>query len=395
MIDPSLIPIPTNTPVALAFAHEGELLFLGLQLVAIAIPLAFLVGGSGARLAAAISRLTGGRSWLTLTLFAWIVLIAETAVSLPLLYLRDVARWGRFAAQGFPPPAVQGWLIGQASGCLLTAIFAAALLWIPFRMIARRPRSWPVLLTALALPALTAALVLWQVVLMPMTTPFQPVRDPAIAAQIHALAARCGAGSLPILVGGDDTTVVGLGPTSRILVDAFSMKVQTAPQLMTILAHELKHHLMGDNWLALGVVGALMLAGAVLVQTAGALAIRLWGRRMGFSSLHEPAALPLIVLMLTLAWGAGGLPIFNAVQKHVEHEADRFALEATHDNRAFSEAQARGASLPWRMNEEDWVTSTFLDNHPSQAERVRFGNSYRPWARGQRGVYDGVCKPPA
>ncbi len=152
---------------------------------------------------------------------------------------------------------------------------------------------------------------------------------------------------------------------------------------------------MGDNWLALGLVGALMLAGALLVQVVGGLAIRIWGPRLGLASLHDPAALALIALILALSWSVAGLPIFNAVQKHAEHEADLFALEATHDNRALSEWQAKAGSLPWKMNEEDWVTSVFLDNHPSQADRVRFGNSYRPWAHGQRGVYDGVCKPGA
>ena len=190
-------------------------------------------------------------------------------------------------------------------------------------------------------------------------------------------------------------TVVGLGPTTRILVAPWALKLQAPRQLITTIAHELKHDLMGDNWLALGVVGALMLAGALLVQVLGGLSIRLWGPRMGLTSLHDPAALPLMALILALSWSLAGLPVFNAVQKHAEHEADRFALEATHDNRAFSEAQTTAAGLPWKMNEEDWFTSAFLDNHPSQADRVRFGNSYRPWAHRQRGVYDGVCKPAA
>ena len=395
MTDPGPVPIPTDSPTALAFAHEGELLFLGLQLVAAAVPLIFLATGWGGRLRARIERLTGRRPWLTLTLFAWAFLAVQTAALLPLLYLRDVARWERFAAIGFPPPPIGGWLTSQAASLAMTALLAAALLWIPFRLIARRPKAWPFLFTAVALPALTGALVLWQVVLMPMTTAFRPIQDPAVAARVHALAERCRAGAIPVLVGGSDTTAVGLGPTSRILVGAIEMKIETPDQLMTTLAHELKHQLMGDNWLAIGLVGALMLAGALLVQLLGGAAIRLWGPRMGIVSLHDPAALPLIVLILTLGWGFGGLPIFNAVQKHVEIEADRFALEVTHDNRAFSEWQARAGSLPWRMNEEDWFTSTFLDNHPSQADRVRFGDSYRPWALGKHGRYDGVCNPSA
>jgi hypothetical protein len=35
-----------------------------------------------------------------------------------------------------------------------------------------------------------------------------------------------------------------------------------------------------------------------------------------------------------------------------------------------------------------------MDNHPSQADRVRFGNAYRPWAEGRAGVYDKVGAPP-
>ena len=192
MTDPSSVPIPINTPAALAFGHEGEWLFLGLQLAAMAVPLAFLVTGWGVGLRGWLDRRTGVRRWLTLTLFAWILLVAETAVSLPLLYARDIVRWGPFAAQGFPPPTLAAWLAGQAVQLLVTAGLAAALLWIPFRLIERRPKTWPLIFTCLALPTLSVLLVLWQTVLMPMTTHFEPIRDRGLAAQIHALAIDAG-----------------------------------------------------------------------------------------------------------------------------------------------------------------------------------------------------------
>ncbi len=395
MTDPNPVPIPITTPAALAFAHEGEWLWAGLQLATVVVALAFLATGWGAWLRRGIDGLTGGRAWLTLILFAWAFLLAETIVALPLRYLDQVERWSRWAPMGFPPPSLGPWLVGQAVQVAVIGVLAAAGLWIPARLLERRPRTWPWIFTAIALPALSATLVLWQVVLLPMTTRFEPIRDPALSSQIHALAARCGAGDVPILVGGDDTTVVGLGPTSRILVDPWSLKLETPRQLMTTLAHELKHHLMGDNWLALAVVGALMLGGALLVQVLGGLAIRRWGARTGVGALYDAAALPLIALILAAGWTLAGLPIFIAVQRHVELDADRFALEVTHDNQALGEWQARGGALPWRMNQEDWVTRVFLDNHPSQGQRVAFANSYRPWAHGQHGAYDGVCKPAA
>ena len=284
--------------------------------------------------------------------------------------------------------------MGQAARFIVMSVVAAIFLWLPFRLIERRPRWWPAIVTGVALPVLAAGLVFSQVVLTPATTRFEPLQDRPFLAQIQDLAARCGAGTVPVFVGGNDTTVVGLGPTSRILISSFEFKAETRRQMLTSVAHELKHYRMGDNWLALATIGALMLAGALLVQVAGSAAIRLWGRPMGLGALYDPAALPLMALILALGWSLAGLPIYIAVQKHAEHEADRFALELTHDNRAFAEWQARAGSLPWRLNEEDLVTYLFLDTHPSQAERVRFGNSYRPWASGRLGVYDRVCRGP-
>ena len=391
----STIPVPVNTAAAVQFAHENALIWIGLNLIAVLVALAFLSTGAGARLRSALDRSTGRRRYLALVLFAWLYLIIDAAAALPLRCYAEVVHWSRWSGTGFPTAAPAAWLVGQAAGLAARMAAAAALLWLPFGLIERRPRSWPLLLTAIVVPALAVALVAWQVLVTPMTTRFEPLADRGLDRQIQAMAARCGAGSVPVLIGGDDVTVVGLGPTSRILVAPWALKLQTRAQLLTTLAHELKHYRMGDNWLAIAVVGALILAGALLVQALGGVVFRLWGDRLGLTSLHDPAAIPLIVLILTLSWSLAGLPIFNAVQQHVEHEADRFALEVTHDNLALSSWQATASQQPWRLVEEDGFTRTFLDTHPSPAERVRFGNSYRPWAQGRPGVYDKVCRPAA
>src|SRR6185312_6405593 len=117
------------TPAALAFAHEGEWLWAGLQLATVAVALAFLLTGWGGRLRGGIDRMTGGRGWLTLILFAWVFLLAQTVVALPLHYLDQVARWARWAPMGFPPPSPGTWLMGQAVQLVVMAVLAAGLLW--------------------------------------------------------------------------------------------------------------------------------------------------------------------------------------------------------------------------------------------------------------------------
>ena len=115
----------------------------------------------------------------------------------------------------------------------------------------------------------------------------------------------------------------------------------------------------------------------------------------GFAALADPAALPLMALVVTAAWAIAGLPIYNAVQRHAELEADRFALEVARDNRAQALWQASVSKQPWRMNEYDPVFRIWFANHPSQSERVRLADSWAPWKQGRPGVYDRVCRPPS
>ncbi len=389
-----LVPVPVNTAQAVQFNHATDLVWIGLQLIPVAVALAFLATGLGARLAARLQGLARGRRYPALVALACLMLAVCAVLSLPLSFYGDVVLWRPLARQwGFPPPNPGPWLTGRATGLLGQCLAAALLLWIPFGLVARLPRTWWIWVTVAGTTLATTAVLTSQLVVAPMTTRFEPLAEPALKTAFEAMAARCGASGAPVLVGGDDATVVGLGPTSRILIPSPRFERETPAQLRTTLAHELKHYRMGDNWKAFGVVAGLILLGALLVQLLGMAAIRLWGRRLGVASLSEPGALPLIVLILALAWPLAGKPAFNAIQQHVEFEADRFALEVTHDNRALGEWQAAVGKQPWRLNEYDWFTATFLATHPSQAERVRLANSYHPWETGHPGVYGATCRP--
>jgi Zn-dependent protease with chaperone function len=385
------VPIPVNGPSAPMFALQGELIWLALQLVIIALAAVLLFSGASARLRAALERLCAGRRYPVIVLVGWCWVIAATALTLPLRWL-DHARWGVW---GVPVGTWPAWLEQQLPPLIVQLIAVALLLWIPFALIRKAPRLWPVWLTLIVVPALAAGLVVFQVAVQPMLTSYRPLADPGLRAAIQSMAERCGAGPVPVFVGGDDVTVVGLGPWSRVLVSQSDLAAESRAELLTTMAHELKHYRMGDNWLAIAVVGGLILAGGLLVQLLGGAAIRAFGPRLGFASLADPAALPLMVLIATAAWSIAGLPIYNAVQRHAELEADRFALEVARDNRAQALWQASVGKQPWRMNEYDPVFRIWFANHPSQSERVRLADAWAPWKQGRPGVYDRVCRPPS
>ena len=76
------------------------------------------------------------------------------------------------------------------------------------------------------------------------------------------------------------------------------------------------------------------------------------------------------------------MPLGFGYSRHIEHEADRFALELTRDNRAAARAfvalQQSNLSHPRPARLGTWLRST----HPSLGDRIDFCNTYRPWAYG-------------
>jgi STE24 endopeptidase len=396
-MDPTLIAIPVNAPGVVEFNQQRDLIWLLEQALILAVPLILLFTGWGARLRAACARLTGDRSWLTLILFAAAYLAIAAIAVLPVAWWREIAHreaWGR------PVQDLGPWLAGRGTGLLVQIVGAALLLWIPFTFIRRMPRWWWAPGSALAFVSVCAFLIVEPIWIRPLTTKIEPLPDGSTRASMEDIAARCGLSDVQIFVGGIEggATAVGLGPVARILFPRSQVEEALAngdeADLVWTFSHELRHY-MHDNWLAIAVVAVICLAGALLAHLAGNAAIRLWGKRFGFTSLADPAALPLMLLILSFSWTFGGQLAFNALQRGLEYEADRFSLEMTRDNHAQATSLARDASSGFpRVVDYYWFFEVFRANHPSDAERIRLANTWRPWEAGQPGRYDAVCAPP-
>lgn len=391
-MDPTLFPIPVNAPGVVAYNQQRDLIWLLEQAVIIALPVWLLVSGGGAKLRDWLARGTG-RGWLVLPLFAACYLLMAAIVVLPTAWWREVAlreAWGRSA------PGLGVWLGGKAGPLLVQVMSAGLLAWIPFTLMRRWPRWWWAPVSALAFCGLCAALVVEPIWVRPMTTRIAPFPEGPALSQMQAIAKRCGLAPVPIFTGGVDTgaTAVGLGPVARILFPRARVEEALAEgreaELVSVFAHELQHY-RRDNWIAIGVVALICVGGALLVQIVGGLAIRRWGKRFGVPKLSDPAALPLILLILATSWTFAGAPAFNAFQRGLELEADRFALEMTHDTRSQPTVLARSNAKGLNVVEYYPFYEVFRATHPSDAERVRLANAWRPWEAGRTGRYGAEC----
>ncbi|MGA8595055.1 MAG: M48 family metalloprotease [Bryobacteraceae bacterium] len=382
------VAVPKATLSALAQMRDGNIHWAAARLLDLAIPLFFLFTGLAARLRQMCEYISGRRWFWAVTLFACAYLILAALIVLPFdFYVGYVQPH----AAGRTGQTLPNWLKGEGVQLVVRLVIASLFIWLPYQLIAKSPRRWWLYCALALVPVAFLALVAWPVWVDPLTTSYKPLNDRPLETRIEALAVRCGIAYVPVFVGGNSTSVTGLGPTNRIVLQSNLAVVETPDQIQFTVAHELKHYIRGDNWKGLAIIAILLLAGFWLTDRLGRAAMRRFSKRWGFSELSDPASFPLMVLVLTVFWLAA-LPLFNTFARHIEFEADRFGLELTHQNHAAAMIFVRDAQSDLPPNWDNFFL-IFRATHPSIATRIEFANSYKPWEEGTPLVYGNVCKP--
>jgi Zn-dependent protease with chaperone function len=222
----------------------------------------------------------------------------------------------------------------------------------------------------------------------PLFDRFGAMRDRALEARIVALARRAGieGGRVYEVAKSEDTRqvnayVTGLGATKRIVLWDTLVDRLTPDEVLFVMGHEMGHYVLHHT--ALVILGATLLVTSSMYavhRVAGAMLGR-WSRRFGFERLDDPASLALLALVAGVV-SLAVTPIVLATSRYMEHEADRFGLEITRDNRVaartFVKLQQENLGVP-RTGVLDHL---WRDSHPDPADRIEFANRYRPWATG-------------
>jgi Zn-dependent protease with chaperone function len=271
-----------------------------------------------------------------------------------------------------------------AVGCVV----AALTLWIPYLLIRKSPRRWWLWTGIATMPLATLALVIAPIWIEPLFDRFGSMRDRALEARIVALASRAGieGGRVYEVAKSEDTRTVnayvtGAGATKRIVLWDTLVDRLTPDEVLFVMGHEMGHYVLHHT--ALVILGATLLVTSSMYavhRVAGAMLGR-WSRRFGFERLDDPASLALLALVAGVV-SLAVTPIVLATSRYMEHEADRFGLEITRDNRVaartFVKLQQENLGVP-RTGVLDHL---WRDSHPDPADRIEFANRYRPWATG-------------
>jgi Zn-dependent protease with chaperone function len=233
----------------------------------------------------------------------------------------------------------------------------------------------------------------------PLFDDFGPMHDKALEARILQLAGRAGIDGAAVYEVNKsvDTKelnayVAGIGSTKRIVLWDTTLKELNPDEVLMVMSHEMGHYALGHVWKGLIYESLVLLVGFWCVHIGVEAIIRRYGAR---TSVHEPgdfASLPLFMLIFS-AVGFVLTPPLLAVSRHYEHEADRFGLEMTHENRSCALVFVKFIEHDLAYPLPSPLVMFLRASHPSAGERINFCNTYHPWLQGQEGRYTHYFKP--
>ena len=320
--------------------------------------------------------------WLRLIVVAFVYAVGLELLALPIDFWSGYLLEHRHGLSnqtlgGWAWRRIKGYLIGGPLG-LMVVLGLYAVLWLG--------GAWWWAIAAAGWLVLTLVLGrILPVLILPLFYKVTPLEDAGLAERFRKLVEGTGLtieGVYRLHLSAEtkkaNAALAGLGKSRRVLLGDTLLESFTADEIEVVFAHEVGHHVHRHLVQMVLVSVVLTAAGLWLVD----LVLRAAAGPLGYAGFDDPAALPLVLLVLGV-FSLLLMPALNALSRLFERQCDRYALQRTGHADAYRSAFSKLA----RMNKSDpdphplivWL----LHDHPPIRERLAMaGDSPRVATRG-------------
>src|SRR5262249_30658481 len=167
-----------------------------------------------------------------------------------------------------------------------------------------------------------------------------------------------------------NAALAGLGRTRRVLLGDTLLDQFTPEEIEVVFAHEVGHHVHRHLPKMIAVSVVLATAGFWLVHYI----LGLVATNLGYRSYSDPAALPLLLLVLT-GLGLVLSPAQNALSRFFERQCDRYALDRTKMPLAYRSAFVKLARINKSDPDPNPLVAWLFYDHPPIRERLAMAES--------------------
>jgi STE24 endopeptidase len=353
-----------------AYFEGGYWLALWSLLYGLGVMALLLWSGASRRLRDLAERVSR-RPRLSVALCAAGFIVANFVLSLPLSIYQDFLREHQYGLSNLSFP---GWLGEQLIDLAVGVVLGSVAITIVYAFLRRAGRRWWVWATGFAFVFTLFLDLIAPTLIAPLYNDYKPLAPGPVRDAVLSLAR---ANEIPTdhlewFDASKQTTrisanVSGLGGLARISLNDNLLDKTSPPEIRAVLGHEMGHYVLNHPFKL--AVYFTLLYGIAFAVVAWALEVALakWGAKLALRDRADPAALPLLVAIFSIAWFLL-TPFTNTVVRSVEAEADAFGLNAAREPEGFAMSALRLST--YRKLRPSALEEFVFYNHPSGYERV-------------------------
>ena len=308
---------------------------------------------------------------LALLAYLLMVRVLLEFVGLPLHYLSGFRLEHRY---GLSRLTKRAWMKDQLKAMLVGGVLAASEMEILYGALRRRPEDWWLISGLIFIAFFILMANLAPVLLLPIFYKFKPLEDAPLIERLQELCRRAGTRirgvfewKLSEKSKKANAALVGLGNTRRIILADTLLENFSQEEIEVVLAHELGHHV--HRHMARGILlqSATVLGGCYLLHRI----LEAIGTRWELTGPADFANLPLLWLAVN-ALSLLLMPWVNGYSRHMERQADAYALRATGNRPAFISSMEKLARQNLAQRRPHPLMEFIFHSHPSIEKRISF-----------------------
>ncbi|MGB5484108.1 M48 family metallopeptidase [Parasphingorhabdus sp.] len=318
------------------------------------------------------------RQWLQPALYALPYVLAGYLISLPWSIYTDFFRERQY---GLLDQSFGAWFGEDMIGLAISLFIFPLLIMAIFAVIRRAPKTWWIWGTGVISIFLFIGMMLGPIFISPLFNDYNDMAEGPMRDKIVAMAAEYDIPAENIYVFDQSkqhkrisANVSGLGPTIRISLNDNLLDRTDPEEVAAVMGHELGHYVLGHTWRSIFILALIMAVGLFITARFAPRLIERHGQKWGVRSISDPAAIPLLGLILTLYFFAA-TPALNTLIRVNESDADRFGLDTAKEPDGFAKVAMRLSE--YRKIEPGPVEEMLFFDHPSGATRVRMAMQWK------------------
>jgi STE24 endopeptidase len=319
-----------------------------------------------------------GNSVWAMAGFLFVVGIALSIPRLPFAWYAQFRIEERF---GFNTTTVKTWMLDRIKGLLLAVLLGYPLLVLVLKMIEWTGTSWWLWAAVVVITFQMLLLLISPAIIMPLFNKFSPLPEGALRERLFALAQRTDfpTRSIEVMDGSkrsrhSNAFFTGLGRFRKIVLFDTLVAQLTAPELESVIAHEIGHYKKRHviKMLSVTIAGVFLGLGAIAWLARQQSLYRTFGFAYegGFAAAN---VVPVILLFALLAgtitfWAS---PLIHSWSRRFEFQADAFALAAMGETQSLIQALRKLSEKNLSNLMPHPLYSSFYYSHPTLLERER------------------------